>query len=152
MEAVSILDYNEHKNRIAHFAAIVKLVTIDGSVNPQDEKVIRRLSEKMDIKPEDYRRIVAHPEKYGPIPAKDMEDRIAAMYLLFKAVYTEHYMNDQEQKLVLRYAVELGYSQERAKEILENSVRIFSGKLSRKEYRILIQGQSFIESGSLNPN
>ncbi|MDF0707726.1 hypothetical protein PY092_12850 [Muricauda sp. 334s03] len=140
MEVVNLLEYNEHKNRIAHFASIVRLVTKDGSVDPQEEKVIRRLSEKMDIKPEDYRRIVAHPEKYVPTPAKGVEERLEGIYTLFRTVYTEHYMNDQEQKLVLRYAVELGYSEEKAKEILENSVRIFTSKLSSKEYRMLIQG------------
>ena len=47
-------------------------------------------------------------------------------------------MNSQEQKLVSRYAIELGYGEEKAKEIVEKSVKLFGGKIEFEDYELLI--------------
>jgi uncharacterized tellurite resistance protein B-like protein len=138
MSIVDLFESNEHKNNVAHFAAIVNLAAVDGTINTEEENVIKRLADKLDISQEEYKRIIKNVEKYSLSPPYSIKKRLERLYDLFKTIYADHYMNAQEQKLVLRYAMELGYTNEEAREIIENSVRIFGGKIDLEEYRKLI--------------
>lgn len=138
MSIVDLFESNEHKNNVAHFAAIVNLAAVDGTINTEEKNVIKRLADKLDISQEEYKRIIKNIEKYSLSPPYSLKKRLERLYDLFKTIYADHYMNAQEQKLVLRYAMELGYTNEEAREIIENSVRIFGGKIDFEEYRKLI--------------
>jgi uncharacterized tellurite resistance protein B-like protein len=135
-----LFESNEHRNNIAHFAAIVNLAAVDGTINAEEEHVIKRLADKLDISLEEYKSIIKNIEKYSLSPQYSIKKRQERLYDLFKTIYADYYMNAKEQKLVLRYAMELGYTYEKAKEIIQNSVRIFGGRIDFEEYRRLING------------
>jgi uncharacterized tellurite resistance protein B-like protein len=123
---------------LPHFAAIVHLAAVDGAINSKEEQVIRRFAEKLDISQEEYKRIMKNLEKYSLSPPYTIKKRLEHLYGLFRVIYADHFMNAQERQLVLRYAIELGFSEEKAKDIIENSVRIFSGLIDFEEYWKLI--------------
>ncbi|WP_318309251.1 hypothetical protein [Flagellimonas crocea] len=134
MELISFFESKEYKNKVAHFAAIVKMMTTNGSVNAEGGKVIKRFSEKLGIRPEEYGHIVTNPEKFISLPPKNEEEKLERIYQLFSMVYKHHYMNALEQKLMIGYTMQLGYSEESAKKIVDNSARLFMGRLHFREY------------------
>lgn len=139
MEIVSFFESKEYKNKVGHLAAIVKMMTDNGSVNPEEGKIIKRFSEKLGIRPEDYTLILANPKKFIPLTPKNEEEKLERIYKLFSLVYKYHYMNVHEQKLMIGYATWLGYSNEIAKKIVDNSTRLFMGRLQFREYIKLVK-------------
>lgn len=134
MEIVSFFESKEYKNKVANFASVVKMMAANGSLNAEEEKVIKRFSEKLGIRPEEYGHILANPKKFISLPPKDEEEKLGRIYQLFSMVYKHHYMNAQEQKLMIGYTIQLGYSDESAKKIVDNSARLFMGRLHFREY------------------
>ena len=140
MSIKDVFESGKHTSNVAHFAAIVNLAGVDGKVDKVESSILKRLADKLDISQDEYHQIVKHPEKYSTSPPYGAKKRLDRLYDLFSTIYADHYMNAHEQKLVLRYAMELGYSSEKAKEIVDSSARIFGGRLTFEEYRTLIKG------------
>lgn len=138
MAIVDLFESSAHRNNVAHFASLVNLAAVDGKINRDEDILIKRFADKLDISNEEYKRIIANKEKYSLNPPYSAKKRITRLYDLFIIIYTDHYMNSQEQKLVSRYAIELGYGEEKAKEIVEKSVKLFGGKIEFEDYELLI--------------
>lgn len=138
MSIIDLFESSEHRNNMAHFAAIVNLAAVDGKINKDEEILIKRFADKLDISNAEYKRIVENMEKYSLTPPYSAKKRIERLYDLFKIIYVDHYMNTEEQKLVSRYAIELGFENKRAKEVIEKSVKLFGGKITLEEYELLI--------------
>jgi uncharacterized protein YpiB (UPF0302 family) len=134
MEVISFFESREYKDKVAHFAAIVRIMTTDGPINTEEGKIIKRFSEKMGVRYEDYARILENPKKYTRDLLQNRDEKLESIFQLFKTIYKHHYMNTHEQQLMIRYAMWLGYSQEKAKKLIDNSVRLFMGRLHLKEY------------------
>lgn len=138
MSIIDLFESSEHRNNIAHFAAIVNLAAVDGKINQAEEILIKRFADKLDISTEEYHRIVGNMKKYNLNPPYSAKKRLERLHDLFEIIYADHYMNTEEQKLVSRYAIELGFEDKRAKEIIEKSVKLFGGKIALEEYEMLI--------------
>ena len=138
MPIMDLFESGEHRNNVAHFAAFVHLAATDGKIDRDVEILIKRFADKLDVSKEEYRGIVDNMEKYSLHPPDNPKKRLERLHDLFKIIYTNHYMNTKEQELVLRYAIELGFNDERAKEIIERSVKLFGGKIEFEEYELLL--------------
>ncbi|MGB5666575.1 MAG: TerB family tellurite resistance protein [Maribacter sp.] len=128
---MTILDFyesGEHKSNIAHFAAIVSLATIDGVINNEENKVLKRLAFKLDLSKEEYEPVLKNPNNYPLIPPYSLEKRIERIHDLFNTIYADYKIDDAERGLFLKYAVGLGFSEDEAHKEIEKCIRIYSGK------------------------
>lgn len=140
---MSILDkyeISEHNKNIAHLAAIVRLVKVDGEINIEDETRIERLARILNITKKEYEAILEKPDLFPIISINTSEERLEIIYDLFKIIYTDHYIDDTEQKLVLKYAVSLGCQDDKAHELIKKSMEIFGGGIDYAGYQLLING------------
>lgn len=138
MPIMDLFESGEHRNNMAHFAAFTHLAATDGKIDRDVEILIKRFADKLDISKEEYRRVVDNMEKHSLHPPDNDKKRLERLHDLFEIIYTNHYMNTKEQELVLRYAIKLGFNDERAKEIIEKSVKLFAGKIEFEEYELLL--------------
>ena len=138
MAILDLYESSEHRNNIAHFAAIVNLATVDGTLNVQEENIIKRFANKLDISQEEYKLILKNPANYQISPSNSAEERLERIYDLFKIIYADNHIDDPERKLVLKYAIALGYSNEKAQQIIQKSIRLFGGELDFEEYQYFI--------------
>ena len=138
MSIVDLYESSKHRNNVAHFSAIVNLAIIDGDLNEDEEKLVNRFARKLDITEAEYQDIVENSKKYPVMPQAKTDDRLERLLDLFKIIYSDHEIDEAELKLILRYAIQLGFSQERAEEIISKTTKVFSGKIDLDQYKSIL--------------
>ncbi|MEE3999620.1 TerB family tellurite resistance protein [Tenacibaculum sp. FZY0031] len=138
MSIVDLYESSKHRNNVAHFSAIVNLAIIDGDLNEEEEKLVNRFARKLDITEAEYQEIVENSKKYPVVPQAKTDDRLERLLDLFKIIYSDHQIDEAELKLILRYAIQLGFSQEKAEEIISKTTKIFSGEIDLDQYKSIL--------------
>ena len=139
MGIVDLYESSKHRNTVAHFSAIVNLAMVDGDLNEDEEKLVNRFARKLDITETEYKDIVENSKKYPVQPQAKTDDRLERLLDLFKIIYSDHEIDEPELKLVLKYAIQLGFSQETAEEIILKTTKIFSGKIDLDQYKSILK-------------
>ncbi|MDO6675489.1 TerB family tellurite resistance protein [Tenacibaculum sp. 1_MG-2023] len=138
MSIVDLYESSKHRNNVAHFSAIFNLAIIDGDLNEDEEKLVNRFARKLDITEAEYEEIVENSKKYPVVPQAKTDDRLERLLDLFKIIYSDHQIDETELKLILRYAIQLGFSQEKAEVIISKTTKIFSGKINLDQYKSIL--------------
>lgn len=133
-----LFDSGKHKKNLGHFATIVTLASADGAVSEDELALLKRFARKLDVDNSEFEEILATPNRYPINPPNNKWERLERVYDLFKIIYADHQMDENEEKLVKKYAIGLGYSEEDATSIIEKSTAIFGGKLPFEDYEFLI--------------
>lgn len=122
----------------SHFATLVRLAKSSGEIHPDQEKALKRFKAILDIADSSYELILKNPEQYPVTPPKDSEERIQWLHDLFKVVFADRELHEEEHKLLRRYATAIGYDDEAAEYLVKRSIEIYSGTLSLDDYRYLL--------------
>ena len=138
MSFVDLYSNSEHRNNVAHFAAIATLAAVDGSINEAEMLILNRFAKKLDISNEEYAEVMKKENKYPIAPPSDAHSRLERLYDLFKIIFADHNIDEEEASLVLKYAIGLGYKAADAQKIIKRSSDIFGGRLSFEEYQSLM--------------
>ena len=102
-------------------------------------EVINRFSQKLDISKEEYKEVMKKTNKYPIEPPASSVLRLERLFDLFKIIFADHDIDDEELKLIKRYAIGLGYSEKKAKKVIARSINIFRGKLDFEDYLYLVK-------------
>ncbi|MFT5737028.1 MAG: putative tellurite resistance protein B-like protein [Maribacter sp.] len=129
MSIADLYDSGEHQSNIAHFAAIVNLAAVDKAINSEEEIVLKRLAFKLHISEEKYKKILKNPDASGLMPPYDLETRLERIKDLFRIIYADNEIDTAEKHLILRYAIGLGFSEEKAREEIQKCIRVFGSRI-----------------------
>lgn len=138
MSFVDLYSHSEHRKNLAHFAAIATLAAVDGHINQAELVVLNRFSNKLGISEQEYAEVMKKENKYPIDPASSAQARLERLYDLFKIVFADHNIDEEEAALVLKYAIGLGYSETDAQKLIKRSTEIFTGRFSFEEYQSLL--------------
>ena len=130
---------NEHRSNLAHFAALATLAASDGVVAAEEKKMLDRFAEKLGISAAEYKEVMKKENKYPIEPPSDAEKRLERLFDLFKIIFADHQIDEEEMVLLKKYAIGLGFSGERADQLIERSVAIFSGGIDFDDYVYLLK-------------
>lgn len=139
MSIKDIYESQEHRINLSQFSALVKVAMLDGVLSAEEQKTLLRIADKLNITSEEYKQILKHPNLFPIEPAHTTEERLQRLFELFKLIYADHYMDAAEQKLILRYAIGMGCTSEKAEAIIKRSISIFQGGLDFEDYQYLLQ-------------
>lgn len=134
-----LFESGKHRRHVGHFAAIVTLASSNGTISEGEQKLIERFARKLNINDDEYKEIIANPSGYPINPPNSRGKRLERIYDLFKIIYADHRMDDQECKLINRYAIGLGFDEEDAGEIIKKSEKIFGGQIPYEDYLYLLE-------------
>ncbi|MGE0560561.1 MAG: TerB family tellurite resistance protein [Flavobacteriales bacterium] len=138
MSIVDLYESSEHRNNLAHFAAIVNLANADGNFNSDEEQIVKKFAHRLGITNEEYVQIVENHKKYPLIPPVKSEVRLERIYDFFKIMAADHNLDEKQLQLIERYAVGLGYPDTQARTIIDKSMKLFGGKIDFDDYAFLI--------------
>jgi uncharacterized tellurite resistance protein B-like protein len=110
----------------------------DGMMKEEEKVLLNRFAEKLDITDEEFKKISKNPELFPMQPSNSADVRLERMLDLFKIIFADNEIDDEERKLVERYAIGLGYTEELAKKLIIKSIKIFQGGLDLEDYRYLL--------------
>lgn len=128
----------EQARNLSHFSSIVNLAAVDGEINEEERTVLEGLARKLDISEEDFEQVLEEPNRFPINPPNTSEKRLERLYDLLIVIFADHKMDHEEEFLLKKYAVALGYSSETSNEIIKRSVDILGGRLSFDDYLYLL--------------
>ncbi|MCH2490285.1 MAG: TerB family tellurite resistance protein [Flavobacteriales bacterium] len=138
MSFTDLFESGEHGRNLGHFASIANIASIDGAINPEEEKLLKRFAIKLNIEESEYIEVLKNPSKYPINPPNSADRRLERMHDLFEMIFADHEIDDHERFLIERYAIGLGYSTEMAQKLIKRSIDIYDGGLSLEDYRFLL--------------
>lgn len=128
----------EHLRNINHFASIVNLASVDGEINEKERNLVERFARKLDISEQEYTMVIKNPKEFPISAYNSSEKRLERLHDLFKIIFADSLIDHEEEILVKRYAIGLGFSSEAAEKIIKRSIQIFSGQLNFEDYKYLL--------------
>lgn len=139
MSFVDLYTSGEHRRNLAHFAAIASLAAVDGEVGKEEKVLLDRFAAKLDITHDEFKTVMKKENKYPIDPPTSSEQRLERLYDLFKIIFADHTIDEQELELVTKYAIGLGFTSEKADKIIERSIAIFTGRIDLEDYLYLLK-------------
>jgi hypothetical protein len=141
MPIVDLYFHSEHRRNLAHFASLASLAAVDGKVNPKEKVLLDGFANKLDITSEEYKEVMKKSNKYPITPSNSLKERLERLYDLFRLIYVDHNVNDEEMILLKKYAIGLGFPTKKANSIIEKSVAIFGGKINFEDYLYILKNK-----------
>ena len=138
MPIIDLYYHKEQKRNLAHFAAMATLAAADGEINPKERAVLDRFADKLGITVEEYKKVMKRSNNYPIEPQNDAEKRLERLYDLFKMIFADHDVDDEEMVLLKKYAIGIGFPTEKVDKLIEVSVAIFSGRIPFDDYVMLL--------------
>ena len=133
-----LFDSGNHKKNLGHFASIVTLAAADGTINSEEETLLKRFARRLDVDDTEYAEIMATPNRYPINPPNNKDERLERLYDLFKIIYIDHQIDENEDKLIHKYAIGLGFDNKDVERIIKKSKELFGGKIQFDDYDFLI--------------
>ena len=138
MSFTDLFESGEHARNLGHFASIVNIAAVDGALGPEEEKLLIRFAQKLDISEPEYSKVLKNPKKIPVNPHNSADKRLERLHDLFQMIFADHIIDEEERFLVEKYAIALGYTEELAKKLIKRSVKIYSGTFDFEDYRYLM--------------
>ncbi len=139
MPILDLYGHSGKRRNLAHFASIATLAAVDGDINPQESKLLDRFAYKLDITDAEYTEVMKKSNKYPIDPPNSLEERLERLFDLFKIIFADDRVDDNEMVLLKKYAIGLGFSNDKADKVIERSVAIFSGGIDFEDYLYLVR-------------
>lgn len=128
----------EHLRNLGHFAAIVNLAAADGEINEKEEAQLKRFAIKLDIGEDEYMKVLKNPHSFPIHPNNSVQGRLERLHDLFQIIFADHEIDKEEEDLLKKYAIGIGFSPEVSEGIIKRSIEIFSGQISFEDYMYLL--------------
>ena len=138
MPILDLYYHSEQKKNLAHFAAMASLAAVDGEVNPREKAILDRFANKLNITDEEYKEVMKKNNKYPIEPQLDAEKRLERLYDLFRMIFADYDVDDEEMVLLKKYAIGIGFPLKKVDKLIEVSVAIFSGRIPFDDYVMLL--------------
>ena len=138
MPILDLYKHSEQRKNLAHFASLASLAAVDGEVNPHEKRVLDRFAYKLGITEEEYKEVMKKENKYPFDPSNSLEERFERLFDLFRIIFADHDVDDEEMVRLKKYAIGLGFTDKKADKIIEKSVAIFRGRIDFDDYHYLV--------------
>ena len=138
MPILDLYYHSEKKTNLAHFAAMATLAAIDGEINPNEKAVLDRFAKKLNISDDEFKKVMKKSNQYPIEPQNNAEKRLERLYDLFRMIFADYDVDDEEMVLLKKYAIGIGFPVENVDKLIEVSVAIFSGRIPFDDYVMLL--------------
>ena len=139
---MAIIDWYEHgekRRELAHFATLASLSAVDGEINPKEKAILDKFAFKLNITDDEYKEVMKKENKFPIETPHSGEKRLRRLFDFFQIIFSDNEIDDLERKMVEKYAIGLGFPLKKAEEIIEKSIKIFTGKIDFEDYQYLLK-------------
>ena len=126
-------------NNLAHFGSLASLASVDGQIAEPEMSVLKQFAHKLQITDEQFKEVMKSENKYPINHQVSYEKRLERFYDLMKIIFADDELSDNEMVLLKRYAIGLGFPNDKADKLIEKSVAIFTGKIDFEDFMYLVK-------------
>jgi len=128
-----------HKNNMGHFASIVKLALADDVITEGEQQLLERLAKRLNIGEEDYKKIVANPDKHPINPPVSYDARIERLYNLTKMIYADDEASKEEVSVLRKVVIGLGFPQDNAEKVGDEALHLVMNDNELDDFTLAIK-------------
>ena len=139
MPVIDWYEHGEKRKELAHFATLASLAAVDGEINPQEKAILDKFAFKLNITEAEYKEVMNKENKFPIETPHSGEKRLRRLFDFFQIIFSDNEMDDLERKMVEKYAIGLGFPLKKAEEIIEKSIKIFTGRIDFEDYQYLLK-------------
>lgn len=139
MPIVDLYEAGNSRRQLAHFATLCSLAAVDGEINAEEKAVLDKFAFKLDISEAEYKEILKKENKYPIQTALDEEQRFKRLFDFFQIIFSDNEIEAEQHKMVERYAIGLGFPVAKSEQIIEKSIKIFTGQIPFEDYLYLME-------------
>lgn len=99
-----------------YFNNLVMLARVDGKVDNEEIDLLTRIATRLGLTPEQVKEIVEHSDQYPMVPPASREERYERFIQFVKMICVDGHIAPSEEKLVAKYGIALGFTEERINE------------------------------------
>ena len=134
MSISDLYSSGEHRKDIGHFANIVKLAKADSIITESEQKLIDRMSKRLDISDKEYKEILNSPEKFPINPPVSYDERIERLYNLSKMIFADDEVVGDEASILRKVVVGLGFSFENSEMVTDEAIHLMMNENDIEEF------------------
>ncbi|PHR70083.1 MAG: fructose 1,6-bisphosphatase [Lutibacter sp.] len=113
-----------HKRDLGHFSNIVKLALADDIITDNEQRLLDRMSRRLDISEIDYKEILKNPTKYSMNPPVSYDKRIERLYNLTKMIFADSEVTGDEAQVMRKVAIGLGFPTDNAEKVVDEAIHL----------------------------
>ncbi|WP_274474202.1 TerB family tellurite resistance protein [Mangrovimonas aestuarii] len=126
MSISDLFDSGFKKRNEDHFAAIVRVAMSDGFISEEERLFLDRLARNLDISEEDYKLILKNYQKHPINPPTTYNNRLERLYDLARMVYVDHIRGAEEEALIRKIGIGLGFTPSNVKYVVDKALTLVS--------------------------
>jgi len=138
MSFTNLFKSGEHSRNLGHFASLVTLASVQGEIKETEARLLKRFAIKLNITDEEVQKVLKTPSDFPINPPNNADERLERMHDIFKIIFADHEIDEDEYQLLETYAIGLGYTEELAAKLIKRSIQIYMGGLNFEDYRYLL--------------
>lgn len=124
MSFSDLFDSGFKKRNEDHFAALVRVAMDDGVITEDEQAFLDRVARSLNIGENDYKLILEDYKSHPINPPTSYDRRLERLYDLSRMVYADHIKGEQEEVLLKKLAVGLGFNTENSKYIVDKALNL----------------------------
>ena len=129
MSISDLFDSGFKKRNEDHFASIVRVAREDGVITDEEKAFLDRLARNLDIREGDYAIILKDYASHHINPPTSYDNRLERLYDLSRMVFVDHIKGDDEEYVLRKIAVGLGFKPENVKYVVDKALTLVSNKV-----------------------
>ena len=102
MSFTDLFESGTRGRNLGHFASMANIASSHGTIHENEEKLLKRFARKLDITDQEYEEVLKNPTKYPINPPNSADERLERMLDLFKMIFADHEIDDEERVLIER--------------------------------------------------
>ncbi len=129
----------EQSSQKGHFRNLVLLTRLDGEVTASEEKLLKKIAQRLSLTDEQVKEIKKNPTHYHSIPPYDKEERVSRLINFFQVALDNDIITEAEKNAINKCAASLGFTDEYMEEnfdVIQNHILI--GKTKDEVMTILM--------------
>jgi len=138
MPIIDLYKHGEARSNLAHFAALATLANLDNIITKEEKEILDYFAAKLGITDAEYKEVMKEENKYPIESPLTHEERMERLHDFFRIIVSDFDMHKAQLQMVETYAIALGFPPEKAKQIIEKSIKIFSGQINLQDYMYLM--------------
>ncbi len=138
MPILDLYEHGEQRKNLAHFATLASLAAVDGVISEKEKEILDKFAFRLNITDAEYKEVMKKENKYPIETPHSGEKRLKRLFDFFGMAFADNNIDEEQMSLIVKYAVGLGYSPEKAVVIVKKSIAIFTGKIAFEDYQYLM--------------
>ena len=122
MSISDVYQGGQQKQNLAHLENLVEVALTDGAIVEEERKLLEKFAKRLSISSTELDEVIKNIGKHPINPPVDREERYKRFFRLIQMMLSDGIIGDKQDKLIHKFAIGLGYSEERTEELYNQTI------------------------------